>query len=111
MISYELAKELKEAGFEQQLYGEGPGTIKTPSNGYWTPDHATEEYAYAPTLSELIEACGDDFGNLGQYKFPSDTGAWLATEQVNFYTQRNRKREGETPEEAVARLWLSLNKK
>ena len=40
MISYELAKQLKEAGFPQPA-----GSYKT-ADGYW---------AYIPTLAELIE--------------------------------------------------------
>ena len=51
-MKYELAKALKDAGFPQS----GKGT--------WTyhPDNLVTRYSdrvYDPTLSELIDACGD----------------------------------------------------
>lgn len=102
-MTYELAKQLKDAGF--------------PQNG--TPLNMVN---YAD-LSELIEACGDDFRNLEKHDEEEINMAaildidsrWTAygTEK-----ERNDKRLalipnyfGSTPEEAVANLWLALNKK
>jgi len=95
-MNYELAKELKEAGFPQSnnpctaCFNAGPGN-RCSNCGF-------------PTLSELIEACGEDFWNLGIFRhdgrFP-----WVAS-SVDPLTGS-----GSTPEEAVARLWLALNKK
>ena len=63
-------------------------------------------YSHHPSLSELIEACGDLFLGLR-----NETGFWSATG----FPEGNRKawftENGKTPEEAVANLWLELNKK
>lgn len=101
-MDYELAKQLKDAGFTQK-----PEDLLTQVEyrgiTYVKP---TE-----PTLSELIEACGEkeDFAlfRIGdnwsaEYKNPS----WAVRlgEVEGEYIG-----EGKTPEEAVARLWLHLN--
>lgn len=60
--------------------------------------HLNETEVAAPTLSELIEACGDiDFElnhNVGE--------KWTACGDM-------KKSEGSTPEIAVSELWLKLN--
>jgi hypothetical protein len=91
-MNYELAKKLRDAGYEQ---------------------HGATEL-YIPSLSELIEACGKPFvlhspkskDISEEYYQPSET-EWTA------YYQDDRflKEFGSTPEEAVANLWLELNKK
>lgn len=53
-----------------------------------------------PTLSELIEACGHNFWILQRDPI---TDTFVAS--FDDYNE-----EGKTPEEAVARLWLALNK-
>lgn len=85
-MNYELAKQLKDAGF--------------PWKG---PFFENEEYyrEYYPTLSELIEACGDKFDALVSSE---RSGGWMATDG------RGLSGDGSTPEEAVANLWLELNK-
>jgi len=99
-MTYELAKELKAAGFPFKTdawFKEGDSSINPTA-----------------TLSELIEACGRDFWTLKrpQYKRHS----WIA-EAREYHALRYRGerpltiRNGSTPEEAVARLWLALNKK
>ena len=94
-MNYELAKELKEAGFPQ-IVREGKFLYGTPNelviHGY--------EWCYAPTLSELIEACGTNFSSL----LKMDRGGWWAKD---FDGNLGR---GYSPEEAVARLWLIMNK-
>ena len=110
-MKYELAKELKDNGFPQTGYSSKWATPDAP-----TPELMSEAIAqqmYAPTLSELIEACN----NLTEIKkIAPKRGSlkprWIAkayphlldvhTEQVQVV--------GDTPEEAVARLWLALNK-
>lgn len=84
-MNYELAKELKEAGFPR----------------YKDIDvemYESEKQTYFSTLEELIEACGTE---------------------IELYVGENtsvaNKRGGpevrcSTPTEAVARLWLALNK-
>ena len=57
-----------------------------------------------PTLSELIEACGEGF--YGLEKTTDGTNMWEAqTIKITPLVYL-----GKTPEEAVAKLWLELNK-
>jgi hypothetical protein len=65
----------------------------------------TENYeqVYVPTLSELIEACGDGFYSLERIH-PNGTWKALAQWIAKSFTS-------DTPDEAVAKLWLALNKK
>jgi hypothetical protein len=70
-----------------------------------------------PTLSELIEACGDKFESLykvygitASAKSSGKAGGYEAIAvQVNEFSEHQWEW-GKTPEEAVAKLWLSLNK-
>ena len=55
------------------------------------------------TLSELIEACGDRFHALKIYHEPEV--------ECMAMPRTGRTERGKTPEEAVARLWLAVNKK
>ena len=68
--------------------------------------------ADVPTLSELIEACGEEFRDL--LKMRSKDYEWEA-EGYYFccdeHGEGRRFGQGKTPEEAVSRLWLALNKK
>lgn len=85
-MDYSLAKELQDAGWK---YKDG--------------SRAVGEFAQ-PTLEELIEACGEDFQKLETIvgdKWQGVGGAGIRDIEV----------EGNTPSEAVARLWLALNKK
>lgn len=109
MINYELAKQLKNAGFPQ----------KGSFNGKDIPDVPIG--AYVPTLSELIEACGDEFDLLEkQYKAEGKTEketviipvlfrAYGRDSKEEFFTQRRGI--GIEADVAVANLWLELNKK
>ncbi len=105
-LSYELAKELKDAGFSQ-----GDGDYAA-ANGNWygfepsldnPPTEKYGEVAYAPTLSELIEACGT---GAWFHLYHLRSGEW-ETDCANLSTADGVK--GPTPDEAVARLWLALN--
>jgi|ERR1700693_2627999 len=119
MITYQLALELKNAGFPQ--HGSGGLFVfnrfdtkkqKIPIFDtnfqlfmYMLGDDNLPEYVYCPTLSELIEACGDGFkGLLRHVVFGLDSAIrWECYHSDgSLYL---------TPEEAVARLWLTLNKK
>jgi hypothetical protein len=89
-VDYELAKYLMDAGFPQ--IGNGR-LIGSPSKLVWR----SSDRVYVPTLDELIEACGVNFGSLDKQH-----DGWLASancDQSCF---------GGTPAEAVARLWLAL---
>lgn len=65
----------------------------------WAED---SEWAVEPTLSELIEACGDDFGILERYA-PTSWRAFNRSQNINGIAK--------THETAVAKLWLALNPK
>ena len=97
-IDYTLAKELLDAGFPQG----GNGTWVMP------PDKLVlrrDDRIYFPTLSELIEACGAGFGTLRKANgrgWVSDNGL-LGVGQIKTSIH-------DTPEEAVVRLWLALQK-
>ena len=97
-MTYELAKQLKDAGF--------PGSNSWFDNDgkYFTQGADLVQI----TLSELIEACGLRFISLRQF-----VAYWSAV--GGRVDVRNSKAhwigQGQTPEEAVAKLWLELNKK
>lgn len=95
-MRYELARQLKEAGFPQK---------KIKYNCQYCEDAFGEPEqpdVYFPTLSELIEACGKKFLWL---KKDYETDEWY-TEAYGLGIVNICK----TPEEAVANLWLALNK-
>jgi len=109
-MNYELAKELKDAGFPMKRFGEV--RVKHTEEGVETDS----QYGY-PTLSELIEACGShDHFNLSYTK---KDGHWQSvvghalepSPNHNNNYQADEVGDGTTEEEAVARLWLALNKK
>ena len=106
MISYELAKKLKEAGWDknEELWPDPKGDgVKLPF----------------PTLSELIEAIKKETFTLWTYNkkwfcglrtiMKKNTGCFTDTHTLIIdykdYTM------GDSPEEVVANLWLILNKK
>lgn len=113
MISYKLTKQLKKAGFPVIDYTVRP-LVSSKGKEYFG--------FISPTLSELIEACGDKFTNLlkGKETFNpldmiglrmSDSYEWHAIAKYEggdsgFNDVRGH---GKTPEEAVAKLWLGLN--
>ena len=88
-MNYELAKQLKDAGFPQI----GSGFTLYPNDGI----HKEVRF---PTLSELIEACG---GNSKALIQQNNKTMWE-------YAIDGQGAVGQTPEEAVANLWLELNK-
>ena len=107
-MQYELAKKLKDAGFPQA----DPNRALNVGTFQYVGDNSDKEtLCYIPTLSELIEACGEqkslglerNYG--GMWTAYKDTQLW---NDVDGYKYQAR---GTTPEEAVAKLWLALNKK
>lgn len=131
-MNYELAKELKDAGFPQGIdfesimpyavaaeyalthdankklakkYEDSLDALKT----FYSDD--TKEYVRMPTLEELIEACGNEFIALTQ----KNGASWVAGALVYANPSTKKMKEilgrGDTPTDAVARLWLALNKK
>jgi hypothetical protein len=115
MITYSLAKELKDAGFPQ---------IKNPNivtQGYYLNPLGLKTYSplskravFLPTLSELIEACGDRFKRLvrqskTKYKAQGKGASREDGNRKSWFPDIHII--GSSPEEAVAKLWLELNKK
>lgn len=97
-MNYELAKELKDAGFPLKPCKVGPDC----EQWWYFPG---KEAIHAPTLEELIEACGSDYFSMEECS-PNRSGIWYAKSRyVDVRT------EGDTPTEAVAKLWIALNKK
>lgn len=97
-MNYELAQKLKDAGFPQ-----GGAFMGKNGNKVLTDDN-NENQVIVPTLSELIEACGEEFRNLTKESY-----CW----STNFIEGDNYdygETEGSTPEEAVANLFITLKK-
>lgn len=108
-MNYALAKKLKDAGFPQN--GVGFGYSIHPVTGdiirHYTLTQPCE--VKEPTLSELIEACGNSTFGLAfndenhQWYSRKDNKMSLVHEAAGFHGH------GSTPDEAVANLWLILN--
>jgi hypothetical protein len=108
-MNYELAKQLKEAGFSQGKLLDCD-TYINDDNSYTTYQYASPNALYLPNLSELIEACGDKFSSLTR----SPRNTWYTSTpkgEGKYEYEFVVGIEGSTPEEAVANLWLALNKK
>ena len=117
-MSYELAKELKDAGFPQTNGDHYVGkevwdeTMQSDYETRNTPLRST--WIKCQTLSELIEACGVGFKELELIGLGKDGWGHLG-KIVEMWEARSSIRGvlievASTPEEAVARLWLALNK-
>lgn len=99
-MTYELALRLKNAGFPQEVeestLERGDFVVDDPN----VPEEKWEHFI-DPTLEELIEACGPRFKSLRAM----DRGGWYAEDfDNNLGTSYN------SPNEAVANLWLTKNK-
>jgi hypothetical protein len=105
-MTYELVKQLKDADFptnpsQPHLWISESGNINNH------PLDDGDVYMLIPTLSELIAACGD-----GNFKL-------IRTRNGELWSCEMKNKEGQllgialnysTPEEAVAKLWIELNK-
>lgn len=114
-MTYELAKELKEAGFPQDVDGVGywytpTSIVKVLGETIDIPDKV-----YNPTLEELIEAVGKYL--LLEQEKDGWRAYWKETEfeapvgLVAIDTFMEKTETGATCTEAVANLWLALNEK
>src|SRR3954466_7890291 len=108
MITYELARQLKDAGFHQRTTGERinpKGELEW--SGCWDSENEGD-YVHFPTLSELIEACREDFMSCGRYVHPK-------LHEHPFFAQgklthgKTQTHKAKSIEEAVARLWLAIS--
>jgi len=122
MISYKLAKQLKDAGFEQECYSHNrfysvgqkgkKGLFLAGDRFKWK--HAFDQilskgYYKIPTLSELIKACGDEFRVLENDALKTKE-SWMAASINKDDGTIDICEFGSSPEEVVANLWLKLNK-
>jgi len=117
-MNRELARTLKAAGFPVAAYRIGHRFYPLETSSGWT-DFAREHGVtitrheledrladikdgyYCPNIADLIEACGERFGQLyilmNTWFAQSDDAKIVAV--------------GDNPEEALANLWLMLNGK
>lgn len=95
-MNYELAKELKDAGFPQKLC-----SFSDCRHGM---DEGIE-CAYVPTLSELIEACRGSSHAQFKLSWKRVFKNWRAS----VYNEGTVYGDGSTSQEAVAHLWIALN--
>jgi hypothetical protein len=116
-MNRKLATELKLAGFPIGRYRAGHKFYPQDNDAGWTDAARAQGVVlhqydlenrlqdirngyYCPNLSDLIEACGDRFARMYVIKT-----IWTAESDEPSQTAI-----GEGPEEAVARLWLALQK-
>jgi len=98
-MNYKLALALKEAGFPQH------------ENDYDAHIGDCNDDACSPTLSELIKACENPI------LFKGDNNEWIAGQFYGcwdtWYIDDSLENvvKGQTPEEAVAILYLKINSK
>ncbi len=108
-MNYQLALQLKEAGFPQTTEFFHEEFEDADNQRYHRPHYiygirkgeapSVEQGLIAdPTLSELIEACGEKIA----FRLQFVAHKWLAENCGKLGI-------GSTPEEAVANLWLALN--
>lgn len=117
MLSYDIAKRLKESGYPQ--CGLFHGFDRFVTNGSSMSDEADKavngnletKTINKPcehiTLSELIQAC--DGETFALKNLPDDT--WLAEGGIGTLACPSHYGTGSTPEIAVANLWLALHTK
>ena len=91
-MNYKLAKQLKEVGFPQH---------KFEDHNKECLNRVNMDVCF-PTLSELIEACGDEFTSLGRGYIRDNP--YFEAESYELSCK------GKIPLEAVAKLYIKLNK-
>jgi len=111
-MTYELALALKNKGFPQELKDVVSENIYFDSNkeiviGAFVESEVSEKMVKVPTLSELIEACGEEFKSVTRAYNAEGNVEWYA-EGEDITVPTNDQLGYSSPEEAVARLWLAL---
>jgi len=108
-MEYELAKQLKEAGFPQKSqFWWHKGKIKWQGGTSKTFEKMVATgYVAAPTISELIEACEGKLFAL----YRTANGQWFADyhEKDNWLSPKKSTDIFDTLEEVIAKLWLALH--
>ncbi len=104
MITYDLALQLKEAGFPQT--GEGEFSLSIPKDKERNLKNVIR--IYYPTLSELIEECDKKCGDFAIFSHGS---SWVCGDFMPYEHDWIERSEGINLEDALVNLWLALNKK
>jgi len=126
-LKIEITKQLKEAGFPQNkkyAYTISPLSKNTEpfllsmnlskdNNGYANLLASGYEVYACPDLTELLKECDQQIDSLyrisiSEYSAKSDKKSKGGWEAISIYESIFEW--GETPEEAVARLWLTIRK-
>lgn len=118
-MKYEMYLKLKEAGFPQDIFGMRRTCpcdyFTVEEQGSWICTCKYEEKIARPDLASLIAFCGDNFDSLGlRTGYNHDAyRKWAANGLIERESSgfKQIKVQGDTPEEAVANLWLVINKK
>lgn len=104
-MDYQLAKELKDAGFKGLVTAwespRGSGMSTQPAEGW-------DEVVLPPTLEELIDACVK-LSPDGDFHLEHLMHEWGASTCAELVSEDEWHRSA-TPTVAVAKLWLALNK-
>lgn len=104
-MQYELAKKLKDAGFPHKCTDEAPHSCCDHCHYAHEGCNDLTGYLCDPPLEELIEMCSNDFFSIQKDSGVKEGIGWTAcNSRFNEYY-------GFTPSEAVANLWLAINKK
>jgi hypothetical protein len=110
-IPYELAVSLYKAGFTlNKATSQALNSLPVGRYEYFGGSETLGTIYEKPSLSELIEACSTRDFILSKHAEDEGEETWRATTdryQTNDIVEIG---EGETPEIAVARLWLALHK-
>lgn len=111
MLSYELCNQLKDAGFPQDgelMYNEQKEIIQHSFDHCYCPkcNAWDETYYIIPTLSELIEACGE-MKELIKNPDNWEAVSFAVVVRESYFSHYGMS--GQTPEEAVAKLYLKLH--
>lgn len=105
-MNYELARQLKDAGWPQNP--DNPQLHTPGCNGWGTQPEGlvctSGSRPRVPTLEELIEECSHYGEPVELVVNPDGHSSARLNRGPEHYT-------GNTPDESVARLWLALNKK
>lgn len=102
-MDYSLAKQLKEEGFPQHKIREEDCNQWCHHAGNWLCEKEGHQNACAPTLEELIEACQEIEKDTLELSIMENGRCFAGFRGGEDY-------QGSTPIEAIARLWLALQK-
>ncbi len=110
-MDYDLCKKLKDAGFPQTGVGSNKRIFPDGSiQNYWLAFETKNPGVYIPTLSEMIEQCGDRIHGTSRYKDGILSKGWWTYGTVNIFDSFSTWFEGANLDIAVANLYLALHK-